>query len=222
MAELPRYIPGIVSFPARIQEVMKPMTSSALILSACLALPAAAQQHYAIQPGPGSRMELRVAKTGLYSGKVHIFHFPSFRGALTYDAAHPQTSQVRLTLAAGQIKLADQWLSEKDFKEVQRYALEEMLDAGKYPEITFVSNEIVAMDATRFKAGGMLTIRGLAKPAVVNVVLISAEQGVLRFEGSAVVRLTDYGLKPPKAALGLIGTRNEMDFSFSLAAVPQD
>jgi polyisoprenoid-binding protein YceI len=201
---------------------MKLMIRTAAILSVTLALPAAAQQHYAIQPGAGSRMELRVAKTGLYSGKVHIFNFPSFSGSLTYHAAHPEASHVRLTLAAGQIKLADRWLSEKDFKEVQRYALEEMLDAGRNPEITFVSNEIVAIDATHFKVGGMLAIRGLAKPAVVNVVLISAEQGVLRFEGSAVVRLTDYGLKPPKAALGLIGTRNEMDFSFSLAVVPQD
>ena len=35
-----------------------------------------------------------------------------------------------------------------------------------------------------------------------------------------MVKLTNYGLKPPKAALGLIGTKDEMDFTFSLTARP--
>jgi len=60
-----------------------------------------------------------------------------------------------------------------------------------------------------------LTIRGIAKPATVNVALQEFDE-VLMFRGTARVLLTDYGLKPPTALLGAIGTKNEMEFSFSL------
>jgi len=33
-------------------------------------------------------------------------------------------------------------------------------------------------------------------------------------EGVSRIRLTDFGLKPPAAALGTIGTKNEMLFRF--------
>jgi hypothetical protein len=36
--------------------------------------------------------------------------------------------------------------------------------------------------------------------------------------GSGEVKLRDYGLKPPSAALGAIGTKNEMAVSFRLTA----
>jgi hypothetical protein len=39
----------------------------------------------------------------------------------------------------------------------------------------------------------------------------------LSIEGVARVRLTDFGLKPPTAVLGTIGTMNEMVFQFVLA-----
>ena len=37
------------------------------------------------------------------------------------------------------------------------------------------------------------------------------------FRGDARIRLTDYGLKPPTAALGLVGTKDDMDFNFVLS-----
>jgi polyisoprenoid-binding protein YceI len=180
---------------------------------------------YIIQPAQSNRLELHVAKTGLYRGKVHVFLFPDYQGTLLYDAGKPQASQMRLSLKAGSIKLTDTWLSAKDFKEVQRYSVEEMLDAKKHPEITFVSTQIdKGSDAAHFAVHGTLAIRGVAKPAVVRVALEPGEGrgGVklLRFRGDATVKLTDYGLKPPKALLGTIGTQDEMAFSFVFDVVP--
>jgi hypothetical protein len=50
------------------------------------------------------------------------------------------------------------------------------------------------------------------------VVLVTASPGSLSFQGSAKIKLTDFNLKPPKAALGAIGTKDEMSFSFVLKA----
>ncbi|MEP7353922.1 MAG: YceI family protein [Acidobacteriota bacterium] len=171
-----------------------------------------------IEPAASDRVELHVAKTGLYRGKVHVFLFPKYNGTLQYNATHPEASQIRLNLSAASIKLTDTWLGEKDFKEVQRYALEDMLDAKKFPEITFVSAHVQVTNANHFVVRGTLTIRGVAKPATVYVTLQSSAGGLLNFEGEATVKLTDFGLKPPTAALGLIGTKDEMTLSFVLNA----
>ena len=177
----------------------------------------AQSQRYELRPNDGSKLELRVAKTGLYRGKVHVFTFPNYTGSLSYDAQKPETSQVSLTISSRDIKLMDTWLSEKDFKSVQAYALKDMLAADKYPDIAFVSTSVRRSDALHLdilEVRGTLTIRGIAKPVSLNVTL----DGVRNLRGDAIIRLTDYGLKPPKAALGLIGTENEMRFSFSVSA----
>ena len=166
---------------------------------------------YRIRPSSSNKLELRVAKTGLYRGKVHVFVFPVYTGTLFYDAQKPEASQVNLTISARDIKLLDTWLSEKDFKSVQEYALKDMLSADRYPDITFSSTAVRTTDSTHFEVGGTLTIRAIPKPAVLKVAL-----NAKRFEGDATIRLTDYGLKPPKAVLGMIGTEDEMKFSFTL------
>lgn len=187
------------------------------IAVAAVLIPAlfAEAERFSIRPNESGRFELRVAKTGLYRGKVHIFTFPNYTGSLLYDAQKPEASQVSLTISARDIKLTDTWLSEKDFKSVQEYALKDMLAAEKYPDITFRSTAVRMLDPTHFEVRGTLTIRGVPKPSLLNVALVGK-----RFQGDATIRLTDYRLKPPKAALGLIGTEDAMKFSFSLVPMP--
>ena len=42
--------------------------------------------------------------------------------------------------------------------------------------------------------------------------------GSLRFAGSTTFGMKAYGIKPPSALLGAIGTRDEMDLTFRLRA----
>lgn len=185
------------------------------VAAALVLIPAlfAQAQRYRIRPSDSNRLEVRVAKTGLYRGKVHVFTFPNYTGSLLYDPQKPEASQASLTISARDIKLLDTWLSAKDFKSVEEYALKDMLAAEKYPDIIFSSTAVRATDSTHFEVRGTLTIRDIAKPVVLSVGLNEK-----RFQGEATVRLTDFGLKPPKAALGLVGTEDEMKFSFLIAA----
>ena len=116
----------------------------------CLALSAFGQpQRYTVGPSGEARLELRVYKTGLYKGKVHLFVFPKYQGMLTYDPRSPQASQISLSIAAADIQLMDTWLSAKDFKSVQEYAVKDMLEAARNPAITFVSSPPRAVDKAR-------------------------------------------------------------------------
>ena len=178
-----------------------------VLLTASLAF--AEVKEYTIAPAEENRLELDVDKTGLWKGKRHIFTFAHYNGKLLYDPQNPAAGKVDLTVEAASIQCQDAWVSPKDLKKVLEYAVKDMLAAEKNPEIHFVSTM-----ASAGQVEGMLTIRGISKP----VTLTYTAKG-LRFEGTAVFKLTDYNLKPPSAALGAIGTKDEMTFRFVVQAI---
>ena len=176
-----------------------------------------AEVQYEIKPGSDSRLELVVEKTGLYSGKKHVFTFDRYAGALTFDPAAPERSKVELSIEANSIVCHDTWVSVKDLGKIMEEATKNMLAAHRFPTVTFQSTSVSAAGPGKYEVQGMLTIRGMAKSTKVAVNWTPGAAPTLMFAGDAVVRLTDYGLKPPTAVLGAIGTKNEMQFHFRLA-----
>jgi len=172
--------------------------------------------NYDLVPAPGSRLALEVFKTGFLRGKRHTFQFERYRGTLSYDPARPEATRVRLGMEAVSLALKDTWLSEKVFQKVQKYALEDMLAATRYPELTFESSAVRSIGTEQFEVQGNLTIRGIAKPVVMQV----TRRTPLTFEGSSTLKMTAWGLKPPSGGLGTVGTRDEMIFSFAIVVRP--
>ena len=74
------------------------------------------------------------------------------------------------------IRCLDEWPGQKDIVKIQHYAEHEMLAVKSYPQIEFQSTSVTADTATRFHVQGMLTIRNVAKPAVVEVTLQSDDR----------------------------------------------
>jgi polyisoprenoid-binding protein YceI len=175
---------------------------------------------YQIQPTPASSLSLQVFKTGFMSGKKHLFVFERYSGKLVYEAAAPENSRVELVIESSSIVLKDQWLSPEDMKKVREHAGKEMLDIARYPRILFSSTKVTRSAAGSFTVAGNLTIRDIAKPVLVSVALQPETTGALKLTGKAEVKLRDYGLKPPSAALGTVGTKNEMAFDFIVFAKP--
>ena len=173
---------------------------------------------YEIRPSPQSRFALEVLKTGIWSGKKHVFVFEKYSGSVRFDPASPENSTVQLSLEGASAVCQDTWVSPSDLQSIQKKAFE-MMDVAKHPQLVFSSERIVTGGANRFQVHGSLSIRGIAKPAVVTVAMVRQDDGTLLFNGSAEVRLKDYGLKPPSAALGLIGTADEMHLEFALRAL---
>jgi polyisoprenoid-binding protein YceI len=177
-------------------------------------------QSYIIHPSKDNRMELRVLKTGFMRGKQHLFVFERYRGSVVHDAAKPEKSSVTLAIESSSIVCKDTWVSEKDLRKIQTHALEEMLEAEKHPEIRFQSSSVKQVEPGKFEAQGMLTIRGVAKPQTVSVRLSPAAGDSLLLQGEAEIDMKEFGLKPPSAAFGTIGTKSEMPFSFTLTVTP--
>lgn len=170
---------------------------------------------YEIRPSPQGRFALAVFKTGIWSGKKHLFLFQKYAGSVRLDPASPENSTVQLSLEGASAVCQDTWISPSDLQNIQNKAFE-MMDVAKHPRLVFSSERIVAGGFNRFQVQGSLSIRGIARPAVVTVVMVRQDEETLLFNGSAEVRLKDYGLRPPSAALGLIGTGDQMHLEFVL------
>lgn len=176
----------------------------------------AAPVAYEIRPDDRALLELTVEKTGFLSGKRHLFTFSRFQGALLFDRDTPERSAITLVIEAASIFCHDTWLGAKDLRKVQEYAVKDMLAVDRYPRITFRSTAIRKLDGNHYEAQGLLSIRDISRPAIILVALNKGSGAFPLLEGSSRVQLTDFGLKPPSAALGTIGTKNEMLFRFVL------
>lgn len=180
----------------------------------------AAPVAYEIRPDDRALLELTVEKTGLLTGKKHVFTFSRYEGALLFDRDALERSTITLVIVADSIYCRDTWLGAKDWRKVQDYTVKEMLAADRYPRITFKSTAIRKVDANHYGAQGILTIRDVSRTAIVAVALNAGSGALPLIEGSSRVRLTDFGLKPPTAALGTIGTKDEMLLRFVLMGTP--
>jgi len=171
---------------------------------------------YEFRPAPGSRFALTVEKTGIWSGKKHVFEFERYSGSLRFDRNAPAQSQVELAIDAASAVCKDTWVSEKDRGRILAFMFHDMIDAERYPRLKFRSTGIVSKTEHMFEATGMLAVRGIEKPATVIVVIDDHGGELASLIGQATVRLKDYGLKPPRVALGAIGTKDEMMVEFRL------
>jgi polyisoprenoid-binding protein YceI len=154
---------------------------------------------FRIVPGPDSFFAVEVAKTKLWAGRKHVFHFSRYRGEV-------QDSSAVFTVEAASLSCKDDWVKPGQIKDIEKAALD-ILEPSKYPEIRFVSTRVVPGGVE-----GSLTIHGVTRPVTV---------AVENYEGSASVSLAAFGLKPPSGAFRFaIGTADVMTVRFKLRAEP--
>ncbi|MFN7937188.1 MAG: YceI family protein [Bryobacteraceae bacterium] len=170
---------------------------------------------YTIAAGGQDKISLEVDKTGFLKGKKHNFEFPNYSGKLTYDAQTPANSRVELKIDAGSLVCKDTWVSPKDLKKIQDEALSTVLLVSKYPDMRFTSTKVTPQGNNRFQVEGVLTIRGNGKPVTMDVTL---DPATMKLGGKSSFKMSAYGIKPPSAGLGTVGTKDEMIATFQVTA----
>jgi polyisoprenoid-binding protein YceI len=171
---------------------------------------------YRIESGGENRIALEVEKTGFLRGKKHLFLFSRFEGKLMLDSNAPGEARVELKIASASIECKDTWVSAKDLKKIQEHAETEMLAVKRFPEIRFTSTRVTAQGGNRFQVEGTLTIRDTGKPVTLDVTL---DPQMLVIDGRSVFKMSGYGMKPPSALLGTIGTKDEMTVTLHVKPV---
>jgi len=165
------------------------------------------------QPRPidakASSFTVRVFKAGVFSafGHDHTITAPVANG--TVDAGG---RQVELHVTAASLRVVDTKASENDRVQVQK-TMEgtEVLDVSRYPEIAFKSI------SAESKAGGVWTVRGnLTLHGATRPVTVEVKESGGHFTGAALLKQTDFGMKPVKVAGGTVKVKDEVRVEFDI------
>ena len=184
-------------------------------------LGAAAPRAFAVD-AEQSRALIDVGKSGGFSfaGHTHEVEAPLTGGVIHLDADDASHDDVRLEFNAAAMRVTGKGESASDVPKVTAAMLSEMvLDAGRYPSITFESTSVTAKGSPAsldLSVTGRLTIHGKAQTVTVPVsVTVTGDR--LTAAGRFVIKQTDYGITPVSVG-GVIKVKNELNITFAVAA----
>jgi hypothetical protein len=169
---------------------------------------------YRIQPSHQSMLRLEIVRKGLLAGERHILFFDRYSGEIRYDQRHEEKSSMRFVVQAQGCTCRDTWLTRKEREKVVSYTLRKMLVVHRFPEIEFTSTGVITKALHHYDVTGDLTIRGLTRPAFIQVVAKQIGEERLEFDGEVILRMKDYGMEPPSSVFGFAGTKNKMRLRF--------
>ena len=176
----------------------------------------------------GSQVTIAVGKAGLFgfAGHPHEVVAEAVSGRVRFDPEDPARSDFRLDIDAASLRVTGKNEPASDVPEVQRVMLsDEVLDVGRFPTISFVSREVTVEDTgpntAALTIAGDLTLHGTVRRLIVGVSVELVGDGLLA-RGEFKLKQTDFGIRPPGAAGGLVKAKDELEISFSLRAGPDD
>jgi polyisoprenoid-binding protein YceI len=93
------------------------------------------------------------------------------------------------------------------------------LKVAQFPEITFTLLRTEAAVANMLKAIGKLTIAGVEKEVVLDL-KTAVNASTITVMGEVPLLMTDYGIKPPTAMLGMLKTDPKITVTFEVVLAP--
>ena len=156
-----------------------------------------------------SVMTVRVNTGGLFAAFAHDHDIaaPIAGGSVDVDA-----KRVEVRVNAGELRVKDAKASAEDRAKIQKTMLgPEVLDSRRYPEILFRSTAVEGSGPDSWTVRGNLTLREQTQAVAVKV----REKGG-HYVGDAVVKQTDFGIKPVRIAGGTVRVKDEVQIQFDI------
>jgi polyisoprenoid-binding protein YceI len=169
---------------------------------------------YEIRPSNQGTLRLEIFRKGMLAGEKHILFFEEYSGEIQYHRQDPERSKMRFAVESRSCMCKDKWLTRKQREKVVSFSLRKMLIADRFPQIEFTSTGVTKKALELYDVRGNLTIRGITRPMFIQAVTKEIGEEGLEFEGEVVIRMKDYGMKPPASLLGFAGTKNKMRLRF--------
>ena len=156
-----------------------------------------------------SVMTVHVYKTGMLSAFGHDHEISAPIAGGTVDVAG---RKVELHSSTEALRVKDPKASDKDRADVQSTMLgPEVLDAATHKEIKFQSTTAEAAGEGAWKVAGSLTLHGQTHPVSLDV---HEKDG--HYIGTCRFNITEFGIKPVKAAGGAVRVKDEVQIAFDI------
>ncbi len=157
---------------------------------------------------------------GLLSGFGHNHNIAikDISGETQFTDGTVVPASLRLRIRADSLKVTDK-VSDSDRQTIEKTMREEVLETGKYPEITFNSTtiEVIKNSDTQYQGNiwGDLTLHGVTHNVFIKSQL-TFDQKTVRARGEFSLKMTDYSIKPPSVAGGTITVKDTLKFNFNI------
>jgi polyisoprenoid-binding protein YceI len=150
---------------------------------------------YALDPAHSS-VTMRVSHFGL---SYATLRFDKIDATLDYDPAHPEASKLQVTIDPASIDTGDEALN--------RQIAGDLFEAGKYPQIRFVSTTVKPTIEGRAQVTGDLAFHGVTHPVDLDVLFNGAGQDPqhltrLGFSANATIQRSQFGVTKYRPAAG--------------------
>jgi polyisoprenoid-binding protein YceI len=156
-----------------------------------------------------SELTVRVYKAGVFGG---LGHDHMIAAQIKSGVVDTSSHTVELRLAAASLKVQDPGASEKDREEIQKTMVgPEVLDVEHYPDIVFRSTNAESAGDGVWRVHGDLNIHGQSSPIELEV----REAGG-HYRGIALLKQSEFGIKPIKIAGGTIRVKDETRIEFDI------
>lgn len=184
-----------------------------VVLAATACPPRGAAQSHKIDVKQSS-FKISVFKSGFFSafGHDHEVQAPVADGTVELSAG----PSVSLRVEAAALRVLDPEATASTRADVQKTMLgPEVLDAQRFPQISFQSTSIQPAGNNHWRVQGNLTLHGQTKPLALDVAL---EGG--HYRGSVTLKQRDFGITPVSVAGGSVKVKNEVKVEFDIVLEP--
>jgi polyisoprenoid-binding protein YceI len=152
---------------------------------------------------------VEIWKTAFTKKRKHVIVFDEFQGELRVASEQARVSAFGLTVNAGSAICWDKWLSARRRKRVTSYAREVALAAQQYPNLQFASARVSTKQLRGCAIEGQLKVRDVSRMVKVNAVLNQVKDG-FQIDGDSTLRLSQFGINPPRRFFGLVRVQDEV------------
>ncbi len=170
-----------------------------------------------------SRFTVQAFASGLLSGFGHnpTIAIDDFTGEVRFTPETFEDASLKLIVKANSLRVIDD-IKDKDRREIENAMFDEVLETGRYTEINFQSTNITIRKISddRFKAKiiGDLTLHGVTQNGLWIMAQVNKTDDGLRAQGDFTLKQSDYKIKPVSVAGGALKLKDELKFSFDIAA----
>lgn len=169
-----------------------------------------------------SKFTAHASRGGLawFKGHSHNLAVRSFEGraVLTLDAINPASLEMRVK--ADSLEETDPVFTDQQKQIINRELDELVLEAAKYPEITFKSTAVTGrLDQGRFvvKITGDLTLHGITRSIEIPAT-VSVNRDTMRAVGEFEIDRKDFNVTATNAFHGLVRVKHDVKFAFDIVA----
>ena len=185
--------------------------------------PASNSVRYKIDPAQ-SRFTVKAFAGGFLSAFAHdhTIAIREFAGDTDFTYGTVEPASLQMTIKADSLAITDK-VSDKDRQKIESTMRDEVLEVSKHPEITFKSSNVSAAktgDAQyQARITGEITLRGVTRPLTIAARLEFSDKA-MRAQGGFNLKQSSFGIKPVSVAGGTIKVKDELKFTFDIAAHP--